>query len=86
MIGKGYRSEDVKRAIVEYKAVYFGAIGGSAALISRSIKAVEVIAYEELGTEAIRKLTLENFPSIVLYDAFGRDQYEIGTNEYRELK
>lgn len=86
MIGKGYRSEDVKRAIVEYKAVYFGAIGGSAALISRSIKTVEVIAYEELGTEAIRKLTLENFPSIVLYDAFGRDQYEIGTNEYRELK
>lgn len=86
MIGKGYRNEDVKRAIVNNKAVYFGSIGGSAALISRSIKAVEVVAYEELGTEAIRKLTLEKFPCIVLYDAFGGDQYEIGKNMYRELE
>lgn len=85
MIGKGYRSEEVKRALIKNKAIYFGAIGGAAALISRSIKAVKVIAYEDLGTEAIHKLTLHQFPAVVLQDAFGGDQYEIGTKAFREL-
>jgi fumarate hydratase subunit beta len=71
MIGKGYRSEEVKNAMITHKAVYFGAVGGAAALISRSIKSSELVAYEDLGTEAIRKLTIENFPVFVINDAFG---------------
>ncbi len=85
MIGKGYRSDEVKEAIVKHKAVYFGAVGGAAALISRSIKSVEVIAYEDLGTEAIRKLTIEDFPVFVINDAHGGDIYQEGIEKYREL-
>lgn len=84
MIGKGYRSEEVKKAIVKHKAIYFGAIGGSAALITRSIKSVELIAYEDLGTEAIRKLVIEHFPVIVINDAYGGDLYLEGTDKYRQ--
>ncbi|MFD1037448.1 Fe-S-containing hydro-lyase [Virgibacillus byunsanensis] len=84
MIGKGYRSDEVKRAIVDSQAVYFGAIGGSAALISKSIKRVEIIAYDDLGTEAIRKLEIEDFPVVVINDASGGDLYEEGVATYRQ--
>ncbi|WP_019415691.1 Fe-S-containing hydro-lyase [Paenisporosarcina sp. TG20] len=83
MIGKGYRSEEVKRSIVTHKAVYFGAVGGAAALISRSIKSAEVVAYEDLGTEAIRKLTIEKFPVFVINDIHGGDIYQEGVAKYK---
>jgi fumarate hydratase subunit beta len=83
MIGKGYRSEEVKNAMITHKAVYFGAVGGAAALISRSIKSSELVAYEDLGTEAIRKLTIENFPVFVINDAFGGDIYQEGVEKYK---
>lgn len=76
MIGKGKRSQDVKDAIVRNKAVYFAAVGGAGALLSRSIVASEVIAYDDLGTEAIRKLEVKDFPAIVVIDALGNDLYE----------
>ena len=75
MIGKGERSDDVVNAMKEYGAVYFGAIGGAGALIAKSIKAAEIIAYEDLGTEAVRKLTVENFPAIVIIDSNGKNLY-----------
>lgn len=84
MVGKGYRNEEVKAAIKQHRAVYFGAVGGAAALIARSIKAVEVIAYEDLGTEAIRKLTIENFPVFVINDVHGGDIYEEGIARFRQ--
>lgn len=83
MIGKGSRSLEVKRAIQQYKAVYFAAIGGAGALISRVIKKAEVIAYEELGAEAIRRLEVEDFPLIVVNDIYGGDLYEEGKAKYR---
>jgi len=83
MIGKGNRSQAVKDAMQEYKAVYFAAIGGAGALISKSIKKAEVIAYEELGAEAIRRLEVENFPATVINDSYGGDLYERGKAKYR---
>jgi fumarate hydratase subunit beta len=83
MIGKGKRSSAVKEAMVKYKAVYLGATGGAGALISRAIKAAEVIAYEELGPEAIRRLTVENFPAVVINDTYGGDLYEEGLRKYQ---
>jgi fumarate hydratase subunit beta len=83
MIGKGKRSPAVKEAIVKYKAVYLGATGGAGALISRAIKSAEVIAYEELGPEAIRRLTVKNFPAVVINDTFGHDLYEEGIRQYQ---
>ena len=83
MIGKGKRAPAVKESMVKYKAVYFGATGGAGALISRAIKAAEVIAYEELGPEAIRRMVVENFPAVVINDTRGRDLYEEGIKEYR---
>lgn len=85
MIGKGYRNEEVKASIKNNKAVYFAAIGGSAALIAQCIKKVEVIAYEDLGTEAIRKLEVENMPLIVINDANGQDYYELGVAAFKEV-
>ncbi len=82
MIGKGKRNQDVKDACQEYKAVYFGATGGAGALIAKSIKEAEVIAYEELGPEAIRMLRVENFPVTVINDCYGNDLYEMGRAEY----
>ncbi len=76
MIGKGKRSSEVKEAVVRNSAVYFAAIGGAGALLSKSIKDAEVIAYEDLGTEAIRKLTVEDFPCIVVLDSYGNDLYQ----------
>jgi fumarate hydratase subunit beta len=83
MIGKGHRNQQVKDALVKHKAVYFGAVGGAAALIARSIKSSEVIAYEDLGTEAIRKLTIENFPAFVINDIHGGDIYQEGVAKYK---
>lgn len=83
MIGKGNRSQEVKDAIKKYKAIYFGAIGGAGALISKSIKKAEVIAYEDLGAEAIRRLEVENFPATVINDIHGRDLYEEGKTKYQ---
>jgi fumarate hydratase subunit beta len=83
MIGKGNRSQAVKDAIKKYGAVYFAAIGGAGALISKSIKKAEVIAYEDLGAEAIRRLEVENFPATVINDIHGGDLYEQGKAKYQ---
>jgi len=83
MIGKGNRSPAVKDAIKKYKAVYFAAIGGAGALISKSIKKAEVIAYEDLGAEAIRRLEVESFPVTVINDIYGSDLYEQGKAKYQ---
>ncbi len=83
MIGKGMRSQSVKDAIQKHGAVYFAAIGGAGALISRSIKKSEVIAYEELGAEALLRIEVEDFPATVIDDIYGGDLYEQGKAEYR---
>ncbi|MBD5519530.1 MAG: Fe-S-containing hydro-lyase [Lachnospiraceae bacterium] len=85
MIGKGKRSQAVQEAIVRNGAVYFAAVGGAGALLAGSIKASEVIAYDDLGTEAIRKLEVENFPVIVVIDSEGRNLYETAIEEYCKL-
>ena len=85
MIGKGKRSEAVKDAMKRHKAVYFGATGGAAALLSRRIKKAEVVAYEDLGPEAIHRLEVEDFPVIVINDIHGGDLYEEGAEIYRTL-
>ncbi len=82
MIGKGKRNQAVKDAVVRNGAVYFAAVGGAGALLSRSILSSEVIAYDDLGTEAIRKLEVKDFPVIVVMDARGNDLYETATEEY----
>ncbi len=82
MIGKGNRSKAVREAIVKYKCVYFAAIGGIGALIAKSVRKAEVVAYEELGAEAIRKLEVKDFPVTVINDIFGRDLYEEGKAKY----
>jgi len=84
MIGKGMRSQSVKDAIREHRAVYFAAIGGAGALISKSIKKSDVIAYEELGAEAVRRLEVEDFPATVINDIHGGDLYEEGKAAYRK--
>jgi fumarate hydratase subunit beta len=84
MIGKGYRSPEVIESMRRNEAVYFGAVGGSAALIARSIKSMEVIAYEDLGPEAIYKLTVKDFPLIVIIDSKGNDWYQIGKQQFNE--
>ncbi len=78
MIGKGYRSAEVREALEKYGAVHLSAIGGAGALLSKHIVAAEVIAYEDLGTEAIRKLQVVDFPAIVAYDSHGNSVYESG--------
>lgn len=80
MIGKGRRSKEVKDAMIKNKAVYFAAIGGAGAILSKCIKESEVIAYDDLGTEAVRKLYVENLPVIVVIDSEGNDQYEAALN------
>jgi len=82
MIGKGKRSPEVLEAIRKHKAVYFGATGGAGALIARTIKAAEIVAYEDLGPEAIRKLTVEDFPAVVINDCHGGDLYEEGRKKF----
>ena len=83
MIGKGKRSKEVKDAIVRNKAVYLAAVGGAGALLSKCIKESEVIAYDDLGTEAIRRLVVEDFPVIVVVDSEGNDLYETAIKEYQ---
>ncbi len=85
MIGKGARRAEVVDAMKRNCAVYLGAIGGAGALIARSIKKAEVVAYDDLGTEAIRRLEVEDFPAVVLIDCEGNDLYEIGQAKYREI-
>ena len=82
MIGKGKRSLQVKEAIIRNGAVYFAAVGGAGALLSKSIIQSEVVAYDDLGTEAIRKLEVKNFPVIVVIDKDGNNLYEIAIKEY----
>jgi len=82
MIGKGARNREVKEAMSKYKAVYFAAIGGAGALMAQAIKQAEVIAYEDLGPEAIRRLEVEEFPVIVVNDVQGNDLYEEGVKQY----
>lgn len=84
MIGKGLRSKEVVDSIIKNKAVYFGAIGGAAALISKCIKDSKVIAYDDLGSEAIRKLEVENFPAVVVIDSYGNNLYKNGQKQYLE--
>ena len=85
MIGKGKRSPEVIAALQEYKAVYLGATGGAGALISQCIKDAKVIAFPELGPEAIHRLEVEDLPAIVINDCQGRDLYEIGVAQYRRV-
>jgi fumarate hydratase subunit beta len=84
MIGKGNRSKEVVAAMKKYKAVYFGATGGAGALIAKSIKKAEIVAYEDLGPEAIRRLEVEDFPVVVINDTKGNDLYEEGAKKYRK--
>ncbi|MFH1031019.1 MAG: Fe-S-containing hydro-lyase [Chloroflexota bacterium] len=86
MIGKGVRTQAVKDAIKKYKAVYMAATGGAGALISKSIKKSQVVAYEELGAEAVLRLEVENFPVMVINDIYGGDLYEEGKAKYRRTE
>ena len=83
MIGKGKRSQAVKDAIKQFKAVYFGATGGAGALLSKSVVSSEVIAYEDLGPEAVVRLGVIDMPLFVINDIYGNDLYEEGTAQYR---
>lgn len=83
MIGKGSRSKDVRAAIVKYKAVYFAATGGAAALISQSVTSSTTVAYADLGAEAVLRLEVVDFPAIVVNDIYGGDAYEEGKQKYR---
>jgi fumarate hydratase subunit beta len=82
MIGKGNRSEKVRAAMQKHRAVYLGAIGGAGALIAQRIQAAEVVAYEDLGAEALRRLEVKDFPAIVVNDIYGGDAYEDGVQAY----
>lgn len=85
MIGKGYRLQSVKDAIVENNGIYFGAIGGAGALMSNCIKKCEIIAFDDLGPEAIRRLEVEDMPLVVIIDSYGNDQYILGRNDYLNM-
>ncbi len=82
MIGKGRRNEAVIQSMIENKAVYFGAVGGLAAVLAKSIKKVDIIAFDDLGTEAVRRMEVENMPLTVVIDGFGQNLYESGPEEY----
>ncbi|WP_028896533.1 Fe-S-containing hydro-lyase [Prevotella sp. HUN102] len=84
MIGKGSRSEEVIDALKQHTGVYFAAIGGAAALMAKAVKEAEVIAFDDLGTEAIRKLRVEELPVIVAIDSEGNDMYKIGVEKFRQ--
>jgi fumarate hydratase subunit beta len=81
-MGKGYRGQAVKDALREHRGVYLGAIGGAGAVLSRHVKKLEIVAYEDLGTEAIRRLDVEGFPAIVLNDCHGGDLYQDGQKAF----
>jgi fumarate hydratase subunit beta len=84
MIGKGKRSQAVRDAISKYRAIYFGGTGGAGALLSKSVISSEIIAYEELGPEAVRRLDVKDMPLFVINDVFGSDLYETGMLKYRK--
>ena len=84
MIGKGKRGPEVVAAMKEHGAVYFGAIGGCGALLGQCVRKAEIVAYEDLGAEAIRRLEVENFPVIVVIDSQGNNLYETGQKAYLE--
>ena len=84
MIGKGMRSEAVKEAMRKYKAVYFAGTGGAGALLGQRVKKAEIVAYEDLGPEAIRRLEVEDLPVIVINDSRGNDLYIEGEKKYRK--
>jgi fumarate hydratase subunit beta len=84
MVGKGLRTKDVKEAIKKYKGVYLASVGGAAALIAKSIVKSEIIAYEELGPEALLRIEVKDFPAIVINDMYGGDLYEEGKAKYRQ--
>lgn len=86
MIGKGKRSQEVIDSMVKNKAVYFGAIGGAGALLSRCIKKAEIVAYDDLGAEAIRRLEVEDLPAVVVIDSRGHNLYEEGRQRYLDMK
>jgi fumarate hydratase subunit beta len=83
MIGKGNRSDEVKKAIKKYKAVYLATTGGAGALLAKSVRKIEPVAYEDLGPEAVMRLTVENFPAVVANDIYGGDLSEMGRKEYK---
>lgn len=85
MVGKGARSKEVRDSIIAHKAVYMAAVGGAAALIRRSIKKAEIIAYEDLGPEAIRRLEVVDFPAIVVNDVYGGDLFLQGVEKFRRV-
>ena len=85
MIGKGRRTEAVRESMMKNQAVYFAAVGGAGALLSKSILQAEVIAYEDLGTEAIRKLEIKDFPVIVVMDFEGNNLYDMAIEQYKEI-
>ena len=84
MIGKGNRSPAVRAALQQHRAVYFASVGGAAALIARSVRAAQVIAYPELGPEAVQRLEVVDLPAIVINDIYGGDAYEMGKAAYRQ--
>ncbi len=85
MIGKGWRAKDVIDACIKYRAVYFGATGGAGALIARSIKKSDIIAYDDLGPEAVRRIEVVDFPAIVINDVYGNDLYVKGVEVYKQI-
>lgn len=85
MIGKGQRDDSVVKAMIKHGAVCFGAVGGAAALISKSVKAQEIIAFEELGTEAVRRLEVVDFPAIVVIDRYGNNLYVSGREQFARM-
>ncbi len=86
MVGKGKRSDEVKRAMREYGCEYFGAVEGTAALLARCVKGAEVIAYEDLGTEAVRRIVVEEFPVVIVNDLYGGDLYAEGRERWRRKR
>lgn len=84
MIGKGLRNDEVINSIVKHCGLYLAAIGGAAALMAKCVKKVEIIAFEELGTEAVRKMEVENLPVIVAIDTYGNNMYEAGRKEFAQ--
>ncbi len=84
MIGKGSRSDEVRKAIKKYKAVYLATTGGAGALLAKSVRQIEPVAYEDLGPEAVMRLTVEDFPAVVVNDIYGGDLAELGRKEYRK--
>lgn len=84
VIGKGYRGDEVKQALVDYKSIYVVSTGGTGALLARRIEEAEVIAYEDLGPEAVRRLVVKDFPTVCIHDIHGGDQYAVGQAQWRK--